>query len=92
MSHQPIEKLLTDFVNAHANRRDGENEVSRNVTLRLKALPGERVRIPELEQKATVRSISVNQGGSVQYEIHYFANGERKSAYLFADEFLVIDQ
>ena len=59
----------------------------KTLKLELKALPGERVKIPELEQKAIIRCVTVNQGGTVQYEVHYFANGDRKSCYLYADEF-----
>jgi hypothetical protein len=61
--------------------------MEKNLHLKVKAVPGDRVKVPELEQRAVVRSVTINQGGTIQYEICYFATGERKSVYLFADEF-----
>lgn len=64
----------------------------KNLKLELKALPGDRIKIPELEQKAVIRSVTVNQGGTIQYEVCYFASGDRKSCCLFADEFDLVEK
>jgi len=65
-------------------------EANKTLNLKVKAVPGDRVKVPELEQKAVVRSVTINQGGTIQYEVCYFASGERRMCFLFADEFELV--
>jgi hypothetical protein len=46
---------------------------------------GERVRIPELERPAIVLSVWINKAGT-QYEVAWFDNGDRKTAYMLEAE------
>jgi hypothetical protein len=46
---------------------------------------GQRVHIPGLEVDAVVLSILINLQG-VQYEVAWFANGDRNTAYVFDHE------
>lgn len=50
------------------------------------AMPGTRVWVPGLEEWAICRSLNIAYAGTT-YEVAWFSNGDRKTAWLYADEF-----
>lgn len=59
---------------------------SKEITLRIKADIGDRVKVPDLELNAVILGIYHTRYHTT-YEIAYFHNGDRKTAYLYEHEF-----
>ena len=57
------------------------------ITIEVKAAPGDIVSVRELEQRATIRQVSIDCFGNVKYLISYFANGDDKLCWLYCDQF-----
>lgn len=63
----------------------------KKLEIQVKAIPGDFVKVYELDQTCMIRCVSVQRNNQLTYQIEYFANGDQKSCWLYDDQFGLIE-
>ena len=74
---------------AELTQTNPDDRLVRQINCVVKAVPGDVIRVKDLELKTKVRAVLMSPRG-VTYQIYYFHNGEQKSVYLYDDEFELV--